>query len=94
MENTIQRKLIQDPKSPGEYNFILFFSYLLDFFFFFCICQEELPTPTKRRRIVRHQPSTPRKVEDITQEELDMVADSVKDKEYDSNDVSHFMMVQ
>ena len=43
--------------------------------------------PPKKRRRVTHQraePPIPRSVEDITQEEMDMVADSVKDKEYDS----------
>ncbi|XP_054760535.2 cell division cycle-associated protein 7-like [Lytechinus pictus] len=42
----------------------------------------ELPTPTKKRRAPTHD--APRHPDDITEEELKMVADSVKDKRYDS----------
>ncbi|XP_072049795.1 cell division cycle-associated 7-like protein [Amphiura filiformis] len=48
---------------------------------------QELASPKKRRKVHtvrRSEPSAPRPVDDITQEELEMVADSVKDKEYDS----------
>lgn len=46
----------------------------------------EVPTPTKKRR--GHTYNAPRHPDDITEEELKMVADSVKDKSYDSIYVS------
>ncbi|XP_030833692.1 cell division cycle-associated protein 7 [Strongylocentrotus purpuratus] len=42
----------------------------------------EVPTPTKKRRGPTY--NAPRHPDDITEEELKMVADSVKDKSYDS----------
>ena len=53
---------------------------------------QELSSPKKRRKVARrHEPTAGRPVDDITQEELDMVADSVKDKEYDSACVSLYV---